>query len=293
MADILLQRRCCVRSDLLNVSVRRFSSFDLLKPEKVSNSELMIAKCGSSRTAENVSSRHTWYRYTCEVIPDYALLIRHLDDSLNLEDLLGFNHTGNVCVWPSEEILTYYCLKHNYLFSGKSVCELGGGMTCLAGISLAVHSSASRIVLTDGNHQSVSNLFEVIEMNRHLCKEKQLEARVLRWNENYEDLVNQFDWIICADCLFFEEFQNDLLKTMVQLLKPGGQVLILAPSRGSTMDQFMNLVNASRSFTVLLNAMQYDDIVWKLHKENLKKGSEFYDECLHYPRLLHLSKAVS
>lgn len=32
--------------------------------------------------------------------------------------------------------------------------------------------------------------------------------RVLRWNENYEDLVNQFDWIICADWWAIYRFLN-------------------------------------------------------------------------------------
>ena len=48
-------------------------------------------------------------------------------------------------IWPSEELLTYYCLGNLSLFAGKSVLELGGGMTCLAGLFVSIHVSAPDI----------------------------------------------------------------------------------------------------------------------------------------------------
>ena len=68
---------------------------------------------------------------------------------------MGFNNTGNVCVWPSEELLTHVVLAHDPAFySDKVVLELGtaalcsprcaqhvvalgGGMASLAALALA------------------------------------------------------------------------------------------------------------------------------------------------------------
>ncbi|MPC25094.1 Calmodulin-lysine N-methyltransferase [Portunus trituberculatus] len=62
-------------------------------------------------------------------------------------------------------ILTYYCLSNLKIFSGKSVLELGGGMTSLAGMLVAASGVASRMVLTDGNALSVSNVKVSLQKN--------------------------------------------------------------------------------------------------------------------------------
>lgn len=68
-------------------------------------------------------------------------------------------------VWPSEEVLAYYCLKNNYVFKEKAVLELGGGMTCLASFAVAKTSDAILVACTDGNPASVENVKRIIEHN--------------------------------------------------------------------------------------------------------------------------------
>ena len=77
------------------ISVRRFSSFGLLRPVLLESEP----DC-------------SWWLYTalldgrlCE------LLVRRLSKCFTANELVGFNNTGNVCVWPSEECLAYYLLK--------------------------------------------------------------------------------------------------------------------------------------------------------------------------------------
>nr|CAG8494768.1 4709_t:CDS:2 [Entrophospora candida] len=63
----------------------------------------------------------------------------------------GFLNTGNICIWPAEEILAYYCIKNPQLFSNKSICELGSGMSALAGLTIAAKCKPKSVTLTEGN----------------------------------------------------------------------------------------------------------------------------------------------
>jgi calmodulin-lysine N-methyltransferase len=44
---------------------------------------------------------------------------------------MGFNNTGNVCVWPSEELLTHLVLtRPSEWYDDKVVLELGTPPSC-------------------------------------------------------------------------------------------------------------------------------------------------------------------
>lgn len=78
------------------ISVRRFTSFDLLHPVHLENEP----EC-------------TWWLYTgCRLDGElHEVLVRRISKCFTANELIGFNNTGNVCVWPSEECLAYYLLK--------------------------------------------------------------------------------------------------------------------------------------------------------------------------------------
>lgn len=128
------------------ISVRRFTTFSLLDPVYLENS-----------VVDDPES--TWWEYSS--LGDegqFEVQIRRINKTFTANELIGFNNTGNVCVWPSEECLAYYLLKNRAICRNRNVLELGGGMSCLAGIMAAKYCNPSSITLTDGNVTSVDNV---------------------------------------------------------------------------------------------------------------------------------------
>lgn len=257
------------------ISVRRFTSYDLV------SSKLVIQN--------NEDANCRWYEYsTCIETIKYWVLIRHPIRKFKPIELIGFNNTGNICVWPSEEILAYYSLCNLNLFSGKSVLELGGGMTCLAGLMVTKYSSASFVKLTDGNATAIENVSHIIKKNG-LDKIKSVSCSVLDWSNIHNvnrNFLNQYDIILCADCLFFDDVRLDLVETIWEYLKDTGVALVMAPYRGNTFERFAQEAESKGLICIIYR--YYNDKVWNCYLNYNKNPN--YDENLHYPMLMKISK---
>ena len=264
----------------LSVSARSFASFELFHIKDVEREEEDIS--GSS-----------WNSYTfldslnCGVrLPQVCVLVKCLPLEFSLGALSGFNNTGNVCIWPSEEVMAYYCLSQRDKFKNKTVCELGAGMTGLAGLMLALTGMPSHVLLTDGNQASVNNLCDLIKING---KKVNISAEVLVWSEDFLDSEYPvFDYVICADCLFFTDIHSCLYRVICKLLSPGGECLMFSPRRGCTMQQFSQLVAADGKMEVE-ERERYDGDVWKRHQILCEEQHSInYRPDIHYPVLLKL-----
>ena len=77
-------------------SKRSFQSYNILRVEPLEGSE-----------------EEEWRQVSYK---GASLAVRYLSPRLELTQLVGFNNTGNVCVWPSEESLAVYCLNNKHLF---------------------------------------------------------------------------------------------------------------------------------------------------------------------------------
>jgi len=221
-----------------------------------------------------------------DLVNEVSVEIRLLKPRVSIKQMTGFNNTGNVCVWPSEECLALY-LANNYNrgeFKG-SVLELGGGQTCLAGLLFAALQPQAKVLLTDGNEESVNNLEAICARNSGLP----VKSGLYRWTQdnttNSCSLPDQHDLILCADCLFFDEGRDQLVTRMSQLIKDGGKILVMAPERAGTLNKFKEI--AKHIFHIEL-IEDYDKEVTVKHKLLLEDKS--YDPDIHLPKLLILSK---
>ncbi|XP_077585879.1 calmodulin-lysine N-methyltransferase isoform X3 [Stigmatopora nigra] len=187
----VLRKKQVDNPEVKQASVRRFATFNLFERTR--------PVCHDS---VDTSEEH-WVEYTSVFFPQYSAFLRdNLGPPQINEVLNSFDNTGNVCVWPSEETMAHYCLKNSHLFTG-TVCELGGGMTCLGGLMVAVCADVKEVLLSDGNEKCIHNVQGIVERNMQAGKfgSTHVSTRVLRWdcNPDISALESHFDVVICAD----------------------------------------------------------------------------------------------
>eukprot|EP01032_Pedospumella_encystans_P015890 gene15890-18151_t len=242
--------------------------------------------------------------YTRENPRDAGLSVK----SLLSNKLHGVDNTGNICVWPAEPLLLHTLLnvrKFTEMVRDKRVLEIGGGMTALAGLGLAVAGICASIAVTDGHPDCVANQNVCIAMSKqeHATKETNalpshplnITSQVLHWSPavNAEQVASLtkshsqlFEVVIASDCLFFKDFHADLLHTLQQLLVPGGVGLFLQPARDKTLYKFVALCTDSGAFTTEI-IEDYSPQVSGLRAEYLEKKEALgYVEDIHYPTML-------
>jgi len=216
------------------------------------------------------------------------VLTFQLHQPLSLKDVQssnasGVDNTGAMQTWPAEEIMAYYCLRRSAGFKDFRVLELGAGMTGLAGLSLALTGAPKEIVVTDGSPVVLPLLKANIERNVDASGSK-VRSRLLKWDRTaaYAEL-GQFDVILMADCLFFDQYHDDLLHVLNSTLSIKGRVLSFAPRRGDTLQRFKK--KAEKMFSVEL-IEDYSEVVsqrWRELKDGFRRNWD-------YPVMMVLSR---
>jgi len=204
------------------------------------------------------------------------------------------DNTGVVCIWPSEEVLTYYCISNGDMFRNKRVLELGSGYG-LAGLSIAACTEAAEVVISDGNPQVVDYIQKNITANIGSFEDTKVTSSLLRWGQDEVcHLGHSFDFILAADCTFFKEFHANLAHTLNSLLAlcKASQAIFFCPRRGNTLDLFLEAVNSLGLHVKITE--NYNSHVWDLHWKFMEQDScacdwPNYDKEHCYPLLIIIS----
>uniref|UniRef100_A0A671L7C5 Calmodulin-lysine N-methyltransferase n=1 Tax=Sinocyclocheilus anshuiensis TaxID=1608454 RepID=A0A671L7C5_9TELE len=152
----------------------------------------------------------------------------------------------------TNELYANYSLCVNSPFLGSTVCELGGGMTCLAGLMIAVCADVKEVLLSDGNEKAIQTIILS-------------SFRVVRWDNEADmsTLEGRFDVVMCADCLFLDQYRGSLVDALRRLLRPDGTALVFAPTRGDTLAEFCRLAESAGLRVCRYD--NYDSHLWDLH----------------------------
>ncbi|KAI8829886.1 putative methyltransferase-domain-containing protein [Chytriomyces cf. hyalinus JEL632] len=218
----------------------------------------------------------------------------HRIDKANLFSLYsGFLNTGNVRIWNSEHVMAYLAaIKNPVLFRGKSVLELGSGMTGLAGLAIASAANPASVHVTDGNPASVASLQSNIARNLNCFTPSVIvRAEQLLWGEKNSIFV---DVIVGGDCTFDTNAHEPLVDTIIACLNASGVAYLLCPRRGNSLLQFYQLCHSkSDGFLQVQWIENYDDDVWAIHAEKLdlaKSDANIYNAGKEYPIMIKISR---
>ncbi|CBX32974.2 LOW QUALITY PROTEIN: Protein CBG20782, partial [Caenorhabditis briggsae] len=166
----------------------------------------------------------------------------------------GFDNTGNVRIWPGSEALAWMIQKHysTLLAPGNRILELGAGFLGLSSFLIAKRFPETTVWITDGNMESISSLEQIRMANPNLLD--RIHVRQLIWGEDLLETA-RFNTILAADCVFFTEYHESLMKCIHTHLAPNGHAVISSPRRKQSLQKFLDYVQASwcDEFAVELN----------------------------------------
>ncbi|KAJ1261564.1 hypothetical protein BS78_09G039600 [Paspalum vaginatum] len=163
-------------------------------------------------------------------------------------------------LWPSSLFLSEFILSYPKIFSTKCCFELGSGVG-LVGICLN-YVGASKVILTDGDTSTLTNMKENMELN-NLCIEQEVpevskesknkvECRYLSWEEASKcDLWGyQPNIVLGADIIYDPVCVPHLVRVLSMLLtRDGGQ----GETNGKSGDEFETEAPVAYIATVVRN----------------------------------------
>uniref|UniRef100_UPI00398F6998 protein N-lysine methyltransferase METTL21D n=1 Tax=Pristiophorus japonicus TaxID=55135 RepID=UPI00398F6998 len=181
-------------------------------------------------------------------------------------------------VWDAALVLAKYLETSGFYrdglhaFTARNVVELGAG-TGVVGLMASVL----------GAHVTVTDLEELQDLlNINISENKRLvtgsiQAKVLKWGETVKDLPHDPDYILMADCIYYEQSLEPLLRTMMELA--GNKTCIICCYEERTMGNNPKIEN--RFFELLQTDFEIDEIPLD------RQDEEYKSEDIH---ILHIKR---
>jgi predicted nicotinamide N-methyase len=136
----------------------------------------------------------------------------------------NYTQSTGMALWLGAEALTSWLAEENPdLVKGKKVLEVGAGVG-LCGI-VAFHLKASKVVLTDGDLNVLTNLRYNVEHNISGKNRDECTCHQLIWGQKlqeFKETHGQFDVIIGADLFYITQSLKHLFSTVDHLLTKQG-----------------------------------------------------------------------
>ncbi|XP_007886402.1 protein-lysine methyltransferase METTL21D isoform X2 [Callorhinchus milii] len=181
-------------------------------------------------------------------------------------------------VWDAALVLGRYLESGAFLgggrsrLAGKQVLELGSGT---GAVGLMAAAQGAHVTVTD--LEELQDLLNMnINENRHLVSGS-IQAKVLKWGEIVHDILPDPDYILVADCIYYEQSLEPLLKTMKEL--SGDKTVIICCYEKRTMG---NNPKIEQCFFELLQCdFMIEEIPLDMHDE------EYRSEDIH---ILHIQR---
>ncbi|XP_021506619.2 protein N-lysine methyltransferase METTL21D isoform X1 [Meriones unguiculatus] len=169
-------------------------------------------------------------------------------------------------VWDAAIVLSKYLETPGFSGDGahalsrRSVLELGSGT---GAVGLMAATLGADVVVTD--LEELQDLLKMnINMNKHLVTGS-VQAKVLKWGEEIEDLTSP-DYILMADCIYYEESLEPLLKTLKDL--SGSETCIICCYEQRTMGK--NPEIEKKYFELLQLDFDFEEIPLDKHDEEYR-----------------------
>uniref|UniRef100_A0A1I7UUG8 Calmodulin-lysine N-methyltransferase n=1 Tax=Caenorhabditis tropicalis TaxID=1561998 RepID=A0A1I7UUG8_9PELO len=193
----------------------------------------------------------------------------------------GFDNTGNVRIWPGSEALAWMIRKDpsSILAPGNRILELGAGFLGLSSFLICKLFPDSSVWVTDGNLESIKSLEQIKNANPDL--RNRVHVQQLIWGQHQLN-TQRFNTILAADCVFFAECHESLMKCIHSHLAFDGSAVISSPRRKQSLQKFLDYVATvwHNEFTIendeMINLILEQKIggIWSTEEEKDEKFPE-------------------